>query len=53
MEIKTVLKNLGINSNQKACSAGDLWIASGPKISSYICGLSGVDTGDGTTTSLI
>ena len=35
MEIKTVLKNLGINSNQKACSAGDLWIASGPKISSF------------------
>ena len=35
MLIKTILKNLGVQSKQKACSTGGLWIASGPEICSY------------------
>tara|TARA_A100001011_G_scaffold400513_1_gene515775 strand:+ start:22350 stop:23882 length:1533 start_codon:yes stop_codon:yes gene_type:complete len=35
MEIKKILKNLGIQSDQKGCSAGGLWMGSGSKISSY------------------
>ena len=35
MLIKTILKNLGVQSKQKGCSTGGLWIASGPEICSY------------------
>ncbi len=35
MDIKTILKNLGVQSKQKGCSTGGLWTGSGPKISSY------------------
>ena len=35
MEIKTILSNLGIQTQQKACSSGGTWLGSGPEISSY------------------
>ena len=35
MEIKTIVANLGIQTQQKACSTGGPWLGSGPKISSF------------------
>ena len=35
MEIKKILKNLAIESNQKGCSSGGVWMGSGQKISSH------------------
>jgi len=35
MEIKKILKNLGIQAQQKACSSGDAWMGAGSEINSY------------------
>ncbi len=35
MDIKKILKNLGIESQQNACSAGGNWMGSGELIESY------------------
>ena len=35
MDIKKILKNLGIESQQNACSAGGNWMGSGELINSY------------------
>src|SRR5210317_1055177 len=35
MSIKTILKNLAVESEQKGCSTGREWMGSGPRIASY------------------